>query len=332
MKVATDSTKSSASSVSEKTVWVAGSTTNIGVPVVDIVRDIVDRGRTKRLKGTTAKAFLSSIRNLLVYVGVQGFDVSPELLSSLLAVSKDLPDQDSERKIVRLLYAIFLRYVNDTLPDSLLATVKADVNLLLREEIKCNSGSRQCLAYRTLGVMCKYTDNTREISTSVTSALKALQYPSRTKASSMFGGQKKADKEFETAISLWSALLSCLCRAEVMPSRELKPSLLKGSASDNATIARHAITLLGKLSSSADVTQEELLEICGHFSGLIKALVENLEHTEAVSCSVLIQSVATLLSNPNVPLERASALCSSITQLMKHHRYFKFSRTIIPFK
>jgi hypothetical protein len=314
----------------------------IGTPYPELCKDIAEKGKSKKLKN--AKQFLSTMRNLLVYISLQNLDVSDELIGYLLTISREVSDQDSDRKIVRLFYSIVLRYVHGLgQTGSLLPpAMKSNLMMLVKEEIKNQSGSRLSIAHRSNGTFSVHSETSKEVCAEAVLLLKTLSYPTRGKGS-VFGGQKKADKDYDNSIGLWIGLLSSIRRTGEIPGKDCKSNVLVGAFSDNTTIARHAIVVLGRLCNSPDLLevmiplklagnlqnhvyammlclQTDLTEICDKVAGLVKNYVDKIATVDTLSCTYLVGLVTILLNNTNVPIEKAASLCSSATQLAAHSR------------
>lgn len=221
----------------------------LGVPYAEIHKEIVERGKTpKKLKN--AKQFLSTMRNYVTYVGAggTGMDIDPELMNCLASVCRELSDGDSERKMVRLLYAIFSRYSQQMHAQAAFAAqsqsaqahsqssdpykVYTDLLTMLQEEFTKHTGSRQALAYRTLGIVLTHTmmlthtlpasqslshaqkQYLQTCCTILTNTLKSLSIPTKSKGS-LFG-RGKADKDYDTSVGIWTCLLSAYRRVCVV--------------------------------------------------------------------------------------------------------------------
>ena len=170
----------------------------LGIPMEDIVREINERSKAKKIKNP--KQCLTLLRNFSIYCNLNTKMPNEQIMAALVAIAKEAGDQDPERKIVRICYSFMSSFV---LQNGVSSSLSSDFFNFLKEEIKTSTGSRLSLAWRQAGLLSSHcgasviTDN----AANVAQVLKRLEYPTKSKAS-MWGGQKKVEKDFESTLFL----------------------------------------------------------------------------------------------------------------------------------
>ena len=301
----------------------------------------LNQAKGKGKKVLAAKLHLSLLRELSRHTARGNGAFNPIVASILLATAQEAPDADVERKIIRTcLYLISESLMHLAVPLTVVSPAFAsDFFAFLYDDANKNVGTRQCLMLRSLGSLARTCGQEGKITQVMLKAIKKLVYPVKQKK--MLMGQKKADKEYESALLFWSANMSGMRRLQMRLPRDCLENAFSAAASQYDPLARHGMALIvqtavplpfsfssttasvlcNEQSKAADgaVIQGQLALAEALLNKLTKGGSDAFNFKDHLCCSYVFRSISMLASNINIPIgiivDLYFAVCASANLL-----------------
>lgn len=288
-----------------------GSNISNGTTCSDILEEL-KKVQVKKFRNP--KLTLSLIRNLTAFEIVGHAD--DELMKSLIAIAKDIADNDVERKILRTIVHFLVSVVgSDVAIDK---EYQRDLVTLVKGEISSQSGSRLCLAWKVAGSLSTKCESNDEISTMIEHMLRKMAFPVKPKQVSW--GQKSLDKEYESRLGIWRVLLSALRRIGKHPVAELMPSIFVAASSGYPSCSRHAFALLGRVAKARDQCANESAAFVDKFSENSEAWKKLTDEGDLLSITYLMTTVSSMAQNKNFNTLTVAEMCAQVLRFIDHRR------------
>ena len=208
------------------------------------------------------KGFLSQLRELSV--AADGLSLRSashrSLVQNLLRTAREMPDRDVERKVCRICTFLISTVLNSSSSSGgggggkLEPSVASSLFDFLNLEVIKGSGSRQAFAIKALSQIALPCGRLEESINTISQLILRSRYPTHRKV--VLLGQKKADRDYEIALQLWSAVMVAFRSLKFAPSASFDEVLFTASQSENAVLARHSLSLI----ASAALEREDLPE------------------------------------------------------------------------
>jgi len=247
------------------------------------------------LPGSDPKALLAHLRELSLYADGLSVQQHQALLESLLSTAKELPDRDVERKVVRIIVFLVAGAVVASSSPTPISPGPQLYEYLNLEVVKA-SGSRQAFAIKSLGQVARAVGRLDEVISSLTQLLLRLRYPVRRKV--LLLGQKKADREYDTAVQVWNAIMVSLRINQHCPPALLDDALFTAVQSENSVLARHGMALIAAAAQNRE--SGEVLTLAMALLGRLKGGVLNL--SDALCGSYLTMALKSFANSSSMPL------------------------------
>ena len=288
------------------------------------------------------KGFLSQLRELSV--AADGLSLRSashrSLVQNLLRTAREMPDRDIERKVCRVcIFLIATVLYNSSSSSSsggggkLEPTVASSLFDFLNLEVIKGSGSRQAFAIKALSQIALPCGRLEESINTISQLILRSRYPTHRKV--VLLGQKKADRDYEIALQLWSAVMVAFRSLNFAPTASFDEVLFTASQSENAVLARHSLSLI----ASAALEREDLPETTqrqrsisstptssvslspGTSSSnldqsktalatklLAKIRIGGVQFHDSLACTYVFKAVSTFASSNSVPIELVAEL------------------------
>lgn len=205
----------------------------------------------KKVVDISSKSILPMLRMLTQFVTADSIFASissknkekrEKIISILTFISSDSSISGTDQKVYRtvlfLLYE-FIKFGNDSIV-SISDENKEKIFLLLERDIKSDAGSRMYLSYRYFGCfrrLLRYESNI------LISAFEKLSIPIKTQKSFLaIGGS--GDKDYQSQLLKWNAVLSAVRRARMPISDYCIPNLFWSLQSPLSTTVGHGLGII----------------------------------------------------------------------------------------